>query len=317
MGGMESNRKQKIYDLVIIGSGPAGYSAAIQSARNGLDTFVFQGFEMGGQLMLYSDINDYPGVEGSVSGLDLADRFERQALDAGARMKPDNVARVDFSDYPFRVWAEGDDVPVESRTVIVATGAKHKWLGLADEQRLMGRGVSGCAICDAFFFSGKQVAVVGGGDRAMHETLFLTQFANHVTVINRSRRFRASKKLLDRVRENTKISIFESTIVQYVMGEEAVSGLWLTNVETGEHGILHVDGVFVAIGSTPNSNLFREFLGVDEKGYIVQKEGTMTSILGVFSAGKVSDRHYRTLSTAIGDGTRAAVDAQRWLGKQP
>lgn len=308
--------EQGIYDVVIIGSGPAGYSAALQAAGEGLSTLVFQGFEMGGQLMLYEDVEDYPGIEESISGPDLADRFERQALDAGARKTPENVARVDFSVYPFRVWPEGEDDPVEARTLIIATGARARWLGLKDEQRLMGRGVSGCAICDAFFFAGKQLAVVGGGDRAMHEALFLTRFANHVTVINRSKRFRASKKMLDRVLDNPKITIFEDSVVQAVMGEHSVSGLWLTNVETGEHGILHVDGLFVAIGSSPASSLFEEYVETDEEGYIVRHEGMMTNVPGVFSAGEVSDERYRQLSTAIGDGSRAAIDVQRWLKRQ-
>lgn len=288
--------EQEIYDVVIIGSGPAGYSAALQAAGEGLSTLVFQGFEMGGQLMLYEDVEDYPGIEESISGPDLADRFERQALDAGARKTPENVARVDFSGYPFRVWPEGEDEPVESRTVIVATGAKAKWLGLRDEQRLMGRGVSGCATCDAFFFSGKQVAVVGGGDRAMHEALFLARFARHVSIINRSESFRASKKMLDRLVDNPKITIFENTIIQYVMGEHSVSGLWVSNVETGEHGILHVDGLFVAIGSSPASDLFEKFVDTDEEGYVVRHEGMMTSVPGVFAAGEVADKRYRQLS---------------------
>lgn len=266
--------------------------------------------------MLYEDVEDYPGVEESIPGADLAERFERQALDAGAEMTPENVAGVDFSGYPFRVWPEGEDNPVESRTIIIATGAKAKWLGLEDEQRLMGRGVSGCATCDAFFFSDKQVAVVGGGDRAMHEALFLARFARHVSVINRSDSFRASRKMLERVLDNQKITIFENTIMQYVMGEASVSGLWLTNVETGEHGILHVDGLFVAIGSAPASGLFEGYVETDEDGYIVRHEGMMTSVPGVFSAGEVSDKHYRQLSTAIGDGSRAAIDAQRWLGQR-
>jgi thioredoxin reductase (NADPH) len=305
-----------VYDVVIVGSGPAGYSAAIQAARDGLDTLVFQGFEMGGQIMLYDDIEDYPGVEESMFAPDLADRFERQALNAGAYMRPDNVGRVDLSQRSFKLWAEGQEggeEPVLARSVIVATGAKGKWLGQEDEQRLMGRGVSGCATCDGFFFSQKAVAVVGGGDRAMHEAMFLTKFAKHVTIVNRSKRFRATKKMLDRVKENPKVSIFEDTVVEMVMGEDTVDGLWLRNVTTGELGILYVEGVFVAVGSSPASGIFKEYLETDEEGYIVQKEGTTTSVAGIFSAGEVSDRRYRTLSSAVGDGSRAALDAGRWI----
>lgn len=313
----ESAVREDVYDVVVIGSGPAGYSAAIQTAREGLDTLIFQGFEMGGQIMLYNDIEDYPGVEESIAGPELADRFERQAVDAGADTRPDNVDGVELSDYPFRIWPEGEqEEPALARTVIIATGARAKWIGLEDEQRLMGRGVSGCAICDGFFFTEKQVAVAGGGDRAMHEALLLARFANHVTVINRSKSFRASKVMLDRVREKSKITIFEDSVIQYVLGEHSVSGVWLTNAETGEHGILHVDGLFVAIGSSPNSDLFSEYVEVDDEGYILQREGTMTSVPGVFSAGEVSDKDYRKLSTAVGEGTRAAIDAGRWLGQE-
>src|SRR5918999_1943503 len=229
------------YDVVIIGSGPAGYTAALYAARANLDVLVFQGFEVGGQLMLTSDVENYPGYREGVMGPDMMDDFEAQAARFGAKMRPENVERVDLSERPFKLWAEGAEEPVLARSVIIATGAKAKWLGLPGEQRLMGRGVSGCATCDGFFFKDKRVAVVGGGDTAMEEALFLTKFAGEVLLIHRRDEFRASKIMLDRARNNPRITFITDTVVQDVLGEEGVEGIRIKNLKTGEISELEVD----------------------------------------------------------------------------
>ncbi len=307
---------QKIYDVVIIGSGPAGYTAALYAARANLDTLVFQGFETGGQLMLTSDVENYPGYRDGVMGPDMMDDFEAQAARFGAEMRVDNVERVDFSERPFKLWAEGEEEPTLARAVIIATGAKAKWLGLPGEGRLQGKGVSGCATCDGFFFRDKRVAVVGGGDTAMEEALFLTKFASEVLVIHRRDEFRASKIMLERARKNEKITFITDTVVEDVLGEDSVEGIRVKNRNTGEVSDLEVDGFFAAIGHEPATGIFRGHVEVDEGGYIPQKEHTMTSVPGVFAAGDVSDRRYRQAVTAAGDGCRAAIDAERWLESQ-
>jgi thioredoxin reductase (NADPH) len=304
------------YDVVIVGSGPAGYTAALYAARANLDTLVFQGFEVGGQLMLTSDVENYPGYRDGAMGPDMMDDFEAQAARFGAKMRPENVERVDLSERPFKVWAEGEEEPVLARSVVIATGAKAKWLGLPGEQRLRGRGVSGCATCDGFFFKDKRVAVVGGGDTAMEEATFLTKFAGEVILIHRRDQFRASKIMLDRARDNTKITFLTDTVVEDVLGEKGVEGIRVKNAKTGEERELEVDGFFAAIGHTPATGLFEGQVEMDGSGYVLQKEHTMTSVPGVFAAGDVSDKRYRQAVTAAGDGCRAAIDAERWLEEQ-
>jgi thioredoxin reductase (NADPH) len=304
------------YDVVIVGSGPAGYTAALYAARANLDVLVFQGFEVGGQLMLTSDVENYPGYRDGVVGPDMMDDFEAQAARFGAKMRPENVDRVDFSERPFRFWAEGEDEPVLARSVVIATGAKAKWLGLPGEERLMGRGVSGCATCDGFFFKDKRVAVVGGGDTAMEEALFLTKFAAEVLLIHRRDQFRASKIMLDRARKNPKITFITDTVIQDVLGDESVETIRIKNLKTGEEREVEVDGFFAAIGHAPATGIFEDQVEMDEGGYILQKENTMTSVPGVFAAGDVSDKRYRQAVTAAGDGCRAAIDAERWLEEQ-
>jgi thioredoxin reductase (NADPH) len=304
------------YDVVIVGSGPAGYTAALYAARANLDVLVFQGFEVGGQLMLTSDVENYPGYRDGVMGPDMMDDFEAQAARFGAKMRPENVERVDLSERPFKLWAEGEEEPVLARTVAIATGAKARWLGLPGEQRLMGRGVSGCATCDGFFFKDKQVAVVGGGDTAMEEALFLSKFAGEVLIIHRRDEFRASKIMLERAKKNPKITFITNTVVQDVLGEESVEGIRIENLETGEERELEMDGFFAAIGHAPATGIFEGQVEMDEGGYILQKENTMTSVPGVFAAGDVSDKRYRQAVTAAGDGCRAAIDAERWLEEQ-
>jgi thioredoxin reductase (NADPH) len=304
------------YDVVIVGSGPAGYTAALYAARANLDILVFQGFEVGGQLMLTSDVENYPGYRDGVMGPDMMDDFEAQAARFGAKMRPQNVERVDFSGRPFRLWAEDEDEPVFARAVVIATGAKARWLGLPGEERLMGRGVSGCATCDGFFFKDKRVAVVGGGDTAMEEALFLTKFAAEVLLIHRRDQFRASKIMLDRARKNPKITFITDTVVQDVLGEDSVEGVTIKNLKTGEEREVEVDGFFAAIGHAPATGIFKDQVEMDDGGYILQKENTMTSVPGVFAAGDVSDKRYRQAVTAAGDGCRAAIDAERWLEEQ-
>jgi thioredoxin reductase (NADPH) len=307
---------QGTYDLVIVGSGPAGYTAALYSARANLKTLVFQGFESGGQLMLTSDVENYPGYKDGVMGPEMMDDFEAQATRFGAEMRPDNVERVDFSERPFKLWAEGEDESVLARTVVIATGAKAKWLGLESERQLMGKGVSGCATCDAFFFRGKRVAVVGGGDTAMEEANVLAKFADEVLLIHRRDEFRASKIMLERARKNPKITFVTDTIVEEILGENSVEGLRIKSTKTGEEETVEVDGFFAAIGHAPATGLFEGQVEMDEGGYILQKEHTMTSVPGVFAAGDVSDKRYRQAVTAAADGCRAAIDAERWLEEQ-
>ena len=304
------------YDVVIVGSGPAGYTAALYAARANLDVLVFQGFEVGGQLMLTSDVENYPGYRDGVMGPDMMDDFEAQAARFGAEMRHENVERVDFSERPFKLWAEGEEEPTLAKSVIIATGAKARWLGLAGERRLMGRGVSGCATCDGFFFKDKRVAVVGGGDTAMEEALFLTKFAAEVLLIHRRDQFRASKIMLDRARKNPKITFLTDTVVQDVLGEDSVEGLKIKNLETEEEREIEVEGFFAAIGHAPATGLFKDQVEMDEGGYVLQREHTMTSVPGVFAAGDVSDKRYRQAVTAAGDGSRAAIDAERWLEEQ-
>jgi thioredoxin reductase (NADPH) len=308
------------HDVVIVGSGPAGYTAALYAARASLDVVVFQGFEAGGQLMLTSDVENYPGYREGVMGPDMMDDFEAQAARFGAKMRLENVDRVDFSERPFKLWAEGsgagEEVPTLARAVIIATGAQAKWLGLPGEQRLMGRGVSGCATCDAFFFKDKRVAVVGGGDTAMEEALVLSKFAGEVVLIHRRNEFRASKIMLERARKNPKITFLTDTVVEDILGEESVEGIRIKNLKTGQMSELEVDGFFAAIGHAPATSIFAGQVEMDDGGYILQKENTMTSVPGVFAAGDVSDKRYRQAVTAAGDGCRAAIDTERWLEEQ-
>ena len=307
---------EKAHDVVIIGSGPSGYTAALYAARAGLSTLVFQGFESGGQLMLTSDVENYPGYKDGVQGPDMMDEFEAQAARFGAEMRPDNVERVDLSERPFKLWAEGEDEPVFANTVVIATGAQAKWLGLPSEERLFGKGVSGCATCDAFFFRGKKVAVVGGGDTAMEESGVLAKFADEVYLIHRRDEFRASKIMLERAEKNPKITFVTDTTVEEILGETSVEGVRIKNTRTGEEETLAVDGFFAAIGHAPATALFEGQLEMDGSGYILQKEHTMTSVPGVFAAGDVSDTRYRQAVTAAADGCRAAIDAERWLEEQ-
>lgn len=304
----------KQYDVIIIGSGPAGYTAAIYAARADLSVLLFQGYQPGGQLMLTSEVENYPGFEEGILGPTMMEKFEAQARRFGTEMIPEDVLAVDFSKRPFKITADSGDYL--ARAVIIATGASAKWLGLPSEQRLQGRGVSACATCDGFFFKKKDVAVVGGGDTAMEEALFLTRYANHVTVIHRRDSLRASKIMQDRAFKNPRISFIWDTEVTEVLGEDAVTGLRLKNVKTGEESVLPVQGLFLAIGHKPNTDLFKGMIAMDRAGYIIPIEHTMTNIPGVFAAGDVTDHRYRQAVTAAGDGCKAAMDVEKWLESQ-
>ena len=301
----------KLYDVIIIGSGPAGYTAAIYAARADLSVLMLQGYQVGGQLMLTSDVENYPGFEEGILGPPMMEKFEAQARRFGTEVIPEDVISIDFNKRPFKVTTDSGEY--QARAIIISTGASAKWLGLPSEQRLQGRGVSACATCDGFFFKKKDVAVIGGGDTAMEEATFLTRYANHVTVIHRRDKFRASKIMQDRAFKNPKISVIWDTEITEVLGENEVTGLRLHNVKTGEEGTLPVQGFFLAIGHQPNTDLFKGILDMDKVGYIVPVEHTMTNIPGVFAAGDVTDHRYRQAVTAAGDGCRAAIDAEHWL----
>lgn len=304
----------KLYGVIIIGSGPAGYTAAIYAARSSLSVLMFQGYQPGGQLTLTSEVENYPGFEEGILGPEMMEKFEQQAQRFGAELVPEDVIAVNFSQRPFVVTTDSGDYQAE--TVIIATGASAKWLGLTSEKRLQGRGVSACATCDGFFFKNKDVVVIGGGDTAMEEATFLTRYANHVTLIHRRDSFRASKIMQDRARKNPKISFLMDSEVTEIIGDDIVTSVQVRNLKTGEETMLETGGVFLAIGHQPNTALFKGLIDMDQAGYIVPVEHTMTNIPGVFAAGDVTDHRYRQAVTAAGDGCRAAIDVERWLETQ-
>jgi thioredoxin reductase (NADPH) len=301
-----------VRDLIIIGGGPAGYTAALYAARANLEPLVLEGFQWGGQLMITSDVENYPGYAEGVLGPEMMKDFRRQAERFGAEFVSDDVTRVDFSERPFRVWV-GDE-EYRSEAVIVATGANARQLGLESEVALQGRGVSYCAVCDAAFFRERNVVVVGGGDSAMEEATFLTKFATKVTVVHRRDEFRASQIMEDRAQANDKIEFITNAVVDEVIGEAGVTAVKIRDVNTGEITELPADGLFVAIGHDPNTKLFVDWLDLDAGGYIITKPGsTETNIEGVFAVGDVVDHVYRQAVTAAGMGCMGALDAERWL----
>jgi len=301
-----------VREVIIIGGGPAGYTAALYAARANLRPLVIEGFNWGGQLMITSDVENYPGYPEGIMGPEMMQDFRRQAERFGADFVTDDVTKVDFSEQPFRVWVEDDEYLGE--TVIVATGASARQLGLDSEQKLQGRGMSYCATCDAAFFPNKHVVVVGGGDSAMEEATFLSRFASKVTVVHRRDEFRASQIMLDRARGNDKIEWITNAVVDEVLGDTRVTGLRLRNVSTGETWEIEADGVFAAIGHDPNTRLFLDQLDHDEAGYLVTKPGsTETNFPGVFAVGDVVDHIYRQAVTAAGSGCMGALDAERFL----
>jgi len=301
-------------NVVIIGSGPAGLTAAVYSARANLQPLLIEGKEPGGQLTLTTLVENYPGFADGIMGPQLMDEMRKQAERFGAEVVNGYVHRVELDQYPFRVF-HGDQ-EIESKTVIVSTGSSAKLLGLESEIKLMGHGVSTCATCDGFFFRGKKIAVVGGGDSAMEEATFLTKFATEVNLIHRSETFRASKIMLDRASKNPKIKIRMDTVVEDVVGnqESGVTALKLRNVKSQSKSELPVDGLFVAIGHNPNTEIFKGQIELDERGYIkTQPSSTRTNIPGVFACGDVQDPVFRQAVTAAGTGCMAAIEAERWL----
>jgi thioredoxin reductase (NADPH) len=300
--------------VIIIGGGPAGFAAALYTARANLDPLVIEGFNWGGQLMITSDVENYPGYPDGILGPAMMADFRRQAERFGAEFMTDDVTRVDLSEQPFRVYVGDDEYRADS--VIVATGANARQLGLPSEQTLQGRGVSYCATCDGAFFRDKVVVIVGGGDSAMEEATFLSRFATKVIIVHRRTEFRASPIMVDRARANEKIEFILNAVVEEVLGAEEghVTGVRIADTETGETAVIPADGFFVAIGHDPTTALFLDWLDHDEQGYLVTEPGsTRTNIPGVFAAGDVQDHTYRQAVTAAGSGTMAALDAQRYL----
>ena len=305
-----------VRNVIVIGGGPAGYTAALYTARANLSPLVIEGFNWGGQLMITSDVENYPGYADGVLGPTMMQDFRRQAERFGAEFLTDDVTQVDFSERPFRVWVGDDEYRAEA--VIVATGATARQLGLESEQRLQGRGVSYCATCDASFFRDKVVVVVGGGDSAMEEATFIARFASKVYLVHRRDEFRASPIMVDRARADEKIEFVLNKVVEEVLGDTKVTGVLLRDTVTGETSELEADGFFVAVGHDPNTSLFLEQLDHEEEtGYLVtQGKATETNIGGVFAAGDVQDHVYRQAVTAAGSGCAAALDAERFLAAE-
>jgi len=305
----------EIYNIVIIGSGPAGLTAALYAARANLRPLVIAGLTPGGQLMQTTEVENYPGFPEGILGPELMLKMTKQAERFGAKIVNETVADVSLAARPFRIKTDRNEY--DAKTVVVATGAEANWLNLPNEQRLRGKGVSACATCDGFFFKGKEVAVVGGGDSAMEEALFLSKFATKVTILHRSDQFRASKIMLGRVQANPKIALMTNVEVVDVLGVEKVEGLKLRSTASNSETTFKTDGLFLAIGRTPASEVFKGKLDLDAKGYGVITGGhTGTNIEGVFWAGDVADPRYRQAVTAAGEGCRAAIDAERFLAER-
>ncbi len=305
-----------VNELIIIGGGPAGYTAALYASRGNLAPLVFEGFEHGGQLMITTDVDNYPGFPEGIMGPELMVKFREQSARFGSQLVSDDVTRVEFSDDPInrphRVFLGEQEH--QAHAIIIATGAKARQIGLESERKLQGRGVSYCATCDAAFFRNKRVIVVGGGDSAMEEATFLTKFADEVVIVHRRAELRASKVMQDRARHNPKITWELGYVVDEVLGDGTLQAVRIRDAETGETRDIEADGLFVAIGHDPNTSLFTGLLDMDENGYLIQQPGsTATNAPGVFAAGDVADHIYRQAVTAAGSGCAAALDAERWL----
>ncbi len=302
-----------VHDVIILGSGPAGLTAAVYTARANLSPVLIDGSQPGGQLTLTTDVENFPGFPKGIMGPQLIQDMRAQAERFGTQFRHGHVTKVDLQEQPFRITVD-EESTLLTRTLIIATGASANLLGLPSESRLMGHGVSTCATCDGFFFRGKEIAVIGGGDSAVEEATFLTKFASKVTLIHRRDKLRASKIMQDRALKNEKIAFQWNTTLEEVLGDEVVTGIRVRNVQTGQTEHIPVSGVFVAIGHTPNTGLFRGQLDMDEQGYIrAQPFRSTTNVPGVFAAGDVQDSHYRQAITAAGSGCMAAIDAERFL----
>jgi thioredoxin reductase (NADPH) len=299
-------------NVVIIGSGPAGLTAAIYTARANLSPLLIEGWQSGGQLTTTTEVENYPGFAKGIMGPELMKEMRAQAERFGSELLTGDVTAVDFTQRPFSITVDGERT-IQAKTVIIATGASAIQIGLPNEKRLTGHGVSTCATCDGFFFRGKELVVVGGGDSAIEEATFLTKFATNVSIIHRRDKLRASKIMQQRAMHNEKIAFVWNTVVEDILGGEVVTGVRLKNVVTGKTTDLACAGVFVAIGHRPNTALFTSQLDMDEKGYIRTHNGSATSVPGVFAAGDVQDSHYRQAVTAAGSGCMAAIDAERFL----
>ena len=300
--------------VLIIGSGPAGLTAAIYAARADLDPLMIEGMQRGGQLMLTTEVENYPGFPDGIMGPELMDGMRKQAERFGTRIISSDVTAVELSERPFKV-SVGADV-YEAESLIVSTGASARWLGIPGEEKLRGYGVSACATCDGFFFRDREIAIVGGGDSAMEEAIFLTKFASKVTIVHRRDEFRASKIMAQRAIDHPKIEVLWNTTVDEVLGDDLVTGLAVTNTQTGEESVLPVQGFFLAIGHDPNTKIFQDQLELDVAGYIVTEAGsTTTSVAGVFAAGDVVDHYYQQAVTAAGMGCQAAIDVEHWLDR--
>lgn len=298
--------------VLIIGSGPAGLTAAIYAARADLEPLMIEGMERGGQLMLTTEVENYPGFPEGIMGPELMDGMRKQAERFGTRIVSSDVTKVDLSERPFKVWV-GEELH-ESESIIISTGASARWLGIPGESRLRGYGVSACATCDGFFFRDRPIAIVGGGDSAMEEAIFLTKFASKVTILHRRDEFRASKIMAQRAIDHPKIEVLWNTTIEEVLGNDLVTGLRVKNVLTEEESVLPVEGFFLAIGHDPNTKIFQDQLDLDSSGYISTEGGsTRTSVEGVFAAGDVVDHYYQQAVTAAGMGCQAAIDVEHWL----
>ncbi len=306
--------------VLIIGAGPAGYTAAIYAARANLQPIMVAGLQPGGQLTITTDVENYPGFADTIQGPWLMEQMAKQAEHVGTKIIYDLITKVDFSSRPFKAWADSGDLFIAD-TIIIATGAQARWLGLPSEQKYSGGGVSACATCDGFFYRGKQVAVVGGGNTAVEEALYLTHHASHVTLVHRRDKFRAEKILQDRLFANPKISVIWDHAVDEITGTDSpavVTGATLRNVKTGELSQLSVDGVFIAIGHSPTTAMFDGQVKTDSEGYIITRPGTTeTSVPGVFAAGDVQDKTFRQAVTAAGTGCMAALEAEKFLAEIP
>ncbi len=308
---MSKEENRKVEKLIIIGSGPAGLTAAIYAARGGLNPLVISGREAGGQLMLTTDVDDFPGFPEGIQGPELMERMRKQAGRFGTRFVSEDVILVDLKTKPFKISTESYNL--KTTTLIIATGASAMWLGLPSEQRLIGKGVSSCAVCDGFFFKDKNVIVVGGGDTAMREVNYLSKLCKSVTVVHRRGELRAQAALQELVKSKSNVKFVWNSEVAEVLGQDRVSAVKLENTQTGEISQLEIDGVFIAIGHKPNTGFLKSQLDLDKKGYIVVSEETKTSVKGVFVAGDVADYHYRQAVTAAGSGCKAAFDVEEYL----
>lgn len=300
-----------IYDAIIIGSGPAGLAAAIYTSRANLKTLIIGGDLPGGQLMLTTDVEDYPGFSKGIQGPDLMKEMMEQAKNMGAELITGNATSVNFSQKPFTIYS--GNKKYKTRTVVIATGASAKWMGIESEKRLIGKGVSACAVCDGAFFKDKDIVVIGGGDTAMREAIFLTKYAKSIKVIHRRDKLRAFPILQDRAFENKKISFVWDTVTEEFLGEKMLEGINVMNVKTGKTSIIKCQGAFVAIGHKPNTDFLKGHIKLDKKGYILTKDEVKTGVPGIFAAGDVHDIKYKQASTAAGSGTKAALEIDSFL----